>query len=171
MAQNGNPDRRDRLFNATHLNIAIDSDRPPPAASTFLLAIRQQTKTAWEAFEAAENRLITLDDDVHAEVLEFISSHRSATTAQLQVARARLTMRIYEPRITEAESCCYELDKSVGALEEAAVKEPRTVEAQATMKVDMEVIKSSLATTREIIHAAQAQLNGARSVLVRLGPA
>ncbi|KAF2823274.1 hypothetical protein CC86DRAFT_409196 [Ophiobolus disseminans] len=167
MAQHELSERKDMVFDATHLNIPIDLNNPPPSASMSFLKIQQQVKTTWDAFEVVENSLVRLDDNVHAEVLNYISSHRSATKAQLQVQRARLTVQLHEPRIVQAEGACRELERTARLLEEAARKELTTVEARAALEIDVPVIRNCLATTREIIGVAEAQLNGARVIYNR----
>jgi hypothetical protein len=171
MAHNQVPERKDRLFNAPHLNITIDSNNPPPVASDALLAARRQTKLAWEAFETAENAIVRTEEDVHAEVLNYISSEpRRPTQLQINVENARFTVRICERRIAETEASCQVLERNIQALEAAARKEPRTIEARATLEVDVEVIEKTIATTREMILTAQAQLASARLVLTNFGP-
>jgi hypothetical protein len=167
MAQSKRPKPRIILFDANHLNIATNPANPPPPASTILLAARQQTKAAWEAFEAAENALVMTDEEVHAEVLNYISSlrPRCATNPETEAEKARLTSRIHVPRIETTEACCQELEINAQALENATFKKPVTMEAQATMEIDLVVIRSCLATTREIVRTAQIQLDQARRTL------
>jgi hypothetical protein len=166
MAQSKRPQPRTILFDATHFNIAINPAKPPPPASTTLLAARQQTNAAWEAFEAAENALVQTDEEVRAEVLNYISSlPRRATNPAIEAEKAHLTSRIHVPRIETTETCCHELEINAQALEDAAFQEPETVEAQATMKIDLVMIRSCLAKTREIVRIAQIRLDQARRTL------
>lgn len=167
MAGNGRPEARIILFDAAHLNITIDPSNPPPPASDTLIAARQQAKTAWEAFEAAENALSRTDDEVQEAIDEYASSiyPQRPAGAGWQAAKARATSRIHPPLIQQIEVCCQELDTAVQALKDAALKEPETVEARATMEVDLEVIQKGLETTREMIRTAHFQLDKVRQVL------
>jgi hypothetical protein len=57
---------------------------------------------------------------------------------------------------------------TIWALEEAARREPKTLETLAALKIDVVVMRRCLATTRETIGVAQAQLDGARALLNKL---
>lgn len=167
MATNERPAPRTFLFNATHLNITNDPTNQPPPASLNLLAARQHTKAAWEAFEVAENALVRTDEEVHNEVMNYSSTvlRRIATLPEYEEQKVRFTPRIHEPRVAEVEACCRVLETSAQAPEVAANMEPETVEARATMKVDLVVIRSCLETTREILRTVQIQLERARRAL------
>jgi hypothetical protein len=150
---------------ASHLEITIDSNDPPPAATLAFTHLRQQTEDIWQKFEAAEKSLIPLDDMVNEEVLEYVSAHKRATGPELKIERARFTIRLYEPRVTEAEVWCKELKNAIPPLEEAALKELKTVEGRATLQIDVGVMRKNLATTWDILQVAQVQLQRARSIL------
>lgn len=150
---------------ASHLEITIDSNDPPPPATLAFTNLRQQVQDIWQKFEAAEKVLIPLDDRVNEQVLEYVSGHRRATGPELKIERARVTTRIYEAPVVEAEACCDELDNAIPALEKAAQKEPKTLEGRATLELDIEVMRKTLATTRDILHVAHVQLQKARSIL------
>lgn len=150
---------------ASHLEIAIDSNDPPPAATLAFTNLRQQVQDIWQNFETAEKELIHLDDRVNEQVLEYVSGHRCATGPELKIERARFTTRLYESPVVEAEACCDELENAISALEEAAQREPKTLEGRATLELDIEVMRKNLATTRDILHVAHVQLQQARSIL------
>jgi hypothetical protein len=101
MAQNVHVNRENRLFNATHLNMIIDLKNPPAAPSTSFLTTRLQAKATWEAFEAAGDRLVSFDDDVHTEIFNHIPSHHNTKDIHLQDQRARFTAQLHETRIAE----------------------------------------------------------------------
>jgi predicted transport protein len=150
---------------AAHLNIAIDPNYPPPKISTTFSSIRQKVRSTWENFEAVEERLVRLDEEVHNELLKYISAHQRATPQQVQVKKNRLTICMYEPPITEAETCSRELERGIGDLEEAAKKEAETVESRATLEIDIGVMRNCLKTTRDIVDAARVQFEQARKSL------
>jgi hypothetical protein len=54
------------------------------------------------------------------------------------------------------------LEDTIKALEDAVLKEPVTLEGRVTLEIDVEVMRNCLATTREIVQVAQAQLNDAK---------
>jgi hypothetical protein len=67
-------------------------------------------------------------------------------------------VRLYPPRIAESKLPCQELVKTIIALEQSALKESETVEAQATLEIDIDIMRKCLATTWVIIEAAGIQL-------------
>jgi hypothetical protein len=150
---------------ASHLEVELDPNNPPPHASPSFVEIRQQASSIWKAFEAAENDLVQLDDKVLEQILEYISSHQRATAEELEVERSRITIQIHQPRIVEAVSRCQELEEMVTLLEQAALREPETVEARATLKIDVGVMRKVLETTQKTIQVAQIQMNKAIAML------
>jgi hypothetical protein len=152
-------------WSAPHLEIDIDPNNPPPTASQSFIDIRQQGANIWAKFEASEKALIPLDDEVNAEVLNYVSSHPHAKATDIRVERSRITMRLYLPRIAENELRCQELVKAIIALEQSALKEPETVEARATLEIDIDIMQRCLTTTRVIIEVAGIQLAKAEDML------
>jgi hypothetical protein len=150
---------------AAHLDITIDPNNPPPEMSIAFASIRQNVHSTWEKFEAAEEHLARLDEEVHNELLNYISSHQHATPQQVQAKKNSLTIRMYESPIAEAETCYRELERGIKDLEEAARKEAETVEGRATLELDIKVMKNCRKTTREIIDAARMQFDQARKSL------
>lgn len=159
------PQRSGRSI-ASHLEVTIDPNNPPPTASPAFTTLREKVENIWKEFEAAENALTELDDDVNNEVLDWVSSHQRATGPEVRKERTQITTRLHEPRIAEAERCWRDLEAAFKALREAAVKEPETIEAQATLEIDVKVMSDSLGTVRDIIEVAQIQLDAARSMLI-----
>jgi hypothetical protein len=152
---------------AYHLDVPIDPNNPPPAASPHFTKILELVKKSWDKFEEAEATLPPLDDLVNAEIFDYVSSHQRATGRDIAKEGARRRDRMYPPRILQANESCRELELAISALEEAAHKELETVEGQAAFRLDLGMMKKSLATTREIIQVAQNQLDEARA---RLNP-
>ncbi|KAF1913963.1 hypothetical protein BDU57DRAFT_541336 [Ampelomyces quisqualis] len=150
---------------ASHLEITIDSNDPPPAATLAFTHLRRQTQDIWHQFETAERSLIPLDDQVNEKILEYVSVHKRATGPELRIERARFTIRLYEPRVSEAEKWCNTLETAISALEKAALKEPTTVEGRATLEIDVGVMTKNLITTRDILQVAQSQLQRAISIM------
>jgi hypothetical protein len=79
--------------------------------------------------------------------------------------RARITVGLHVPRITEAKCGCRDLETAIEALEKAANEGPTTIEAMATLRIDLGLMKSGLATTQKTIQVAQIQLDQARTSL------
>jgi 7,8-dihydro-6-hydroxymethylpterin-pyrophosphokinase len=74
-------------------------------------------------------------------------------------------MRLHPPRRSETELRCQELAKAIIGLEQAAIREPETVEARATLAIDIEVMRRCLTTTQAIIEVAHIQLRKAEDML------
>jgi hypothetical protein len=156
-------------WSAPHFEIEIDPNNPPPTASQSFTGIRQQAENIWNNFEAAVKALVPLDDEVHASVLEYVSSHPRATTLEIRMERSRITMRLHPPRIAELELRCRELENAITELEQAALREPETVEGRATLELDVGVMRRCLATTRAIIEVAHSQLGKAMDMVTNSG--
>jgi hypothetical protein len=150
---------------ASHFEVTINPDDPPPVASESFTKLRQQATNIWKKFEDAENALVRLDDQVDGEVLTYVSAHQQATGQEVRMERSRITQRLYEPAIIEAENHCEELEAVIPTLEEAARKEPKTVEGRATLQIDAKAMHDCLVTTRQIIEVARIQLSKASSRL------
>jgi hypothetical protein len=146
----------------SHFEFNIDPGNPPPAASPSFTKLREQASNIWKKFEAAENALIRLDDQVDSEVLGYVSLQPHATRQELNIERSRIMQRLSELAIVEAENCCQELEAVIPTLQEAARNEPKTIEGQATLQVDAKVMRDCLVTTREIIEVSKMQLSRAR---------
>jgi hypothetical protein len=152
---------------ASHLEVKLDPDNPPPTASPSFIKIRQQACDIWKAFEAAENALVQLDDKVLEHVLEYISSNQRATAEELETENSRITIQICESLIAEAVPRSQGLEEVVNLLEQAALREPETVEGRATLKIDVEVMRKALAITLKTIQVAQIQMD---KVISKLNP-
>jgi hypothetical protein len=150
---------------AHHLDIEIDPNNPPPAASPLLTKTIELVEKSWNKFEDAEAMLPPLDDLVNAEALDYVSAHRRATKREIEEEKARIIDRLYPPRLQQAYESCREFELAIAALEEVANKEPETLQGRAAFELDLDVMKKCLATTREIIQVAQNQLNGVRARL------
>jgi hypothetical protein len=162
-------DNTHQRWSAPHLDIEIDPNNPPPTASQSFTEIRQQAENIWNDFETAEKALVPLDDEVHANVLDYISSHPRAIAPEIIMERSRITMRIHPPRIAETELRCRELENAITELEQAALREPETVEGRATLELDVGVMRRCLETTRAIIEVAHSQLGKARDMVTNSG--
>jgi hypothetical protein len=149
----------------SHLDISINSLHPLPAASQAFTQIREQTTTAWDDFETAENLVVQLDDEVDTDILEYVALHPRVDAPDLKIKKAHFTIHRYEPRIEGAETRCQQLEDNIKALEDAALKEPETLEGRVTLEIDVEVMRKCLATAREIVQVAQVQLTKAKVIL------
>jgi hypothetical protein len=107
---------------------------------------------------------VQIDEDVNEKILNYVSSHQCATAQELNVERSRVTIRIHGPQIAKTESCFQEMADMVKVLEQAALREPETIEGRAMLDIDVGVMRGCLATTREIIQVAQTQLERARAM-------
>jgi hypothetical protein len=150
---------------ASHFEVTINPNDPPPVASEYFTKLRQQATSIWNKFENSENALVRLDDQVDGEVLTYVSAHQQATGQEVRRERSRITQRLYEPAIIEAEDHCEELEAVISSLKEAARREPKTVEGRATLQIDAKVMHDCLVTTRQIIEVAKIQLSKASSRL------
>jgi hypothetical protein len=146
----------------SHLDITIDSLNPLPAVSQGFTRIREQATIAWTNFETAEVLVVQLDDKVDTDILNYVTLNPRVNASDLRLKKAHFTIFRYEPRIQEAQTRCHQLEDTIKALEDAALKEPETLEGRVTLEIDVEVMRSCLATTREIVQVAQAQLNEAK---------
>jgi hypothetical protein len=129
----------------------------------------QQTADLWKKFEAAEKALISIDDELNAEVLDYVSSHPRIKATDIQMERSRITMRLHPPRTSETELRCQELAKAIIGLEQAAIREPEAVEARATLAIDIGVMRRCLTTTQAIIEVAHVRLCNAEDMLISSG--
>lgn len=145
-------------FRAGHLDITHDLKHPLPPSSESFRALRAKVKILWQVFEKAGEALVSVDDSILKEVLAYRAAHPRSTNAQLLQERFHRVAATYEPLITKAELYCSELSDGIAALEEAATKEAETVEARATMEIDLPIFKTALATTLDIIAVAKVQL-------------
>ncbi|KAF1841576.1 uncharacterized protein K460DRAFT_409036 [Cucurbitaria berberidis CBS 394.84] len=150
-------------FRAAHLDVMVDLNNPRPPVSETFYSLRQQVNTTWHELEAAEGHLVALDDTIDAEMLSYVSANQKATMQQVWAERYRITIQKYAPAIDEAEKCCSELTGGIQALEKAAHGESQTLEGQATLEIDIDVMRNCLDTTKNIIEAGRAQLEQARS--------
>jgi hypothetical protein len=150
---------------AYYLDVPIDPNNPPPAASPYFTKILELVKKSWDKFEEAEATLQPLDDLVNTEILNYVFSHPHVTGREIAKEWARRIDRMYPLRILQANESYPELELAISALEKSAHKEPETVKGQAAFRLDLGVMKNSLAPTREIIQVAQNQLNGVRAGL------
>lgn len=150
------------VFHAAHMNITVDRNHPLPPISEAFASLRHQLETTWLNFEAAESHLVSLDDAIDTEMLNYVSVHQKATIQQVWAERYRLTIQKYEPAIEAVENYCSELDSGVEALEKAAQRESGALEAQAALRVDVGVMRRCLGITMEIVETAKAQLEQAK---------
>lgn len=150
---------------ASHLEITIDSNNPPPAASQAYIDVRQHVASLWTSFEAAESSLLPLDDDINQGIREWLPTHPKVTGPEIRMERARITLRLYVPRIEEADTCWGNLKEGIKTLEEAAKNEPETIEGRATIEIDIKVMNDNLGTVQQIIQCAKVQLEKAKALL------
>jgi hypothetical protein len=149
----------------SHLDITFDSKHPPPAASQAFTQLREHATTAWDNFETSENLIVQLDDAVDTDILNYVSLHPRVSASDLRTQKAHFIICLYEPRIKDVETYCQQLETTVKGLADAALKEPETLEGRVTAEVDAEVMRKCLATARDIVQVAQAQLDKARLIL------
>jgi hypothetical protein len=152
-------------FQAPHLDVSYNPDNPPPAASSAFIAVRNEVKSIWEQFNAAVRSLVALDDKINEGVLSYISENRRATRQKLWHERCRLTLEYQEIAISKTQEWCRELQRAIEALQAAADKEAQTLEAQATFRIDVGVMKDNLKTSLDIIEEAKAELQKAKGGL------
>ncbi|KAJ4374281.1 hypothetical protein N0V83_003022 [Neocucurbitaria cava] len=150
------------------MNVTVDRNHPLPPISEAFASLRHQLESTWLKFEAAEHHLVSLDDAIDTEMLNYVSVHQKANIQQVWTERYRLTIQKYKPAIEAVIQRRSELESEVEALEKAAQRESGTLEAQAALKVDVGVMRRCLGITMEIVEAARAQLEQAKFMSLKL---
>jgi hypothetical protein len=167
MSSTETPERQTGNRIVTHLDITINLDNPPPAASQSFAKTHHQVTTTWEKFESAANMSFNLTS--MSSTMSSITFYHVSTPLYGRFKAKKLASRYiftsHEPRIEQAESCCQYLDIAIKKLQEAALKESEVMEDRAALEIDVGVMRKCLATTREILEVAQAQLGQSRSSL------